>query len=956
MENTPDIQRVLDDAWLNIDVRDDEVFNPLNYIYNNSGEDKSYLLPGLTFLATRPEYFSFTCKYILNVEISPMQALLLYDIWNRKRPMLIGSRGLGKAQPLDAKVLAEDGWKNFGSLKVGDQIFSSNGTLCNVIGIFPQGKKQVYRITFVDGRSVECSADHLWPVDEGLNGTSVLTTLQIIERIENKQYVLIQMNSAVRHLPKQLPEDPYKFGQRLLNKSVSKKIPDIYKFSSIEDRLQLLRGYFDTKLRIEKNLRKSTYVIVKSSYLADGLVDIMRSLGIRCRKVIGTKHRPGKPINLFNKQFIEDVEYYITLKTKMPITTRQDLLDLLEKKYSEIRLKRNNQKLSAILQVERLPMEKEMQCIAVDSIDNTYITNDYIVTHNSFILSVYSMLRALLLPDRKIVIVGNAFRQSKILLEYCSNIWNNAPVLRDLCDSKSGPSFAVDMGLLRIGNSKIIFLPLGDGQKIRGQRANDIIADEFATIPLPIFETVIKGFGAVASDPISKVKYRAAQKEAKRRGVQLKHMEDMSEFYKSNQTIVSGTADYDFKHFAAYWRRYHQIIDSKGDPKKILEIFNGEDQKDAFSYTDYAIYRIPVELLPEGFMDEGVIADAKATIHSGIYEMEFGSVFSSDSKGFFKRSLIESCVVSDDKPIILPSGPVSFDPALYGNPTGNYIIGVDPASEVDNFSIVVLEVHEDHRRVVYCWTTTRERHKAAFKEGYTDIDDFYSYCARKIRELMKKFNTVQIAMDPQGGGVAVMEALHAKNNLQSKEVPIWPIIDPEKPTDTDDEMGLHIVRLCNFSSAQWTSESNHGLRKDMEDKKLIFPFFDTLALSLSLEEDKKMNRITDTLEDCTMEIEDLKRELSLIVITVTPSGRERWDTPGTQTGNKNKLRKDRYSALLMANDAARRLTMEKMGITYEDDYYKSVGFASQSTNLYDGNNKSAYSGPGWYDLPIDIYD
>jgi hypothetical protein len=40
------------------------------------------------------EYFSFVCKYIFNIEISPVQALILHDMWNRKFPMLVGFHGV----------------------------------------------------------------------------------------------------------------------------------------------------------------------------------------------------------------------------------------------------------------------------------------------------------------------------------------------------------------------------------------------------------------------------------------------------------------------------------------------------------------------------------------------------------------------------------------------------------------------------------------------------------------------------------------------------------------------------------------------------------------------------------------------------------------------------------------------------------------------------------------------
>ena len=652
------IENKLKDAWLNLEVDEKQLFNPLEYIYDMCGEDKTQIMQNLAWLMTRPEYFSFVCKYIFNIEISPIQALILHDMWNRKFPMLVGSRGFGK----------------------------------------------------------------------------------------------------------------------------------------------------------------------------------------------------------------------------------------------------------------------------------------------SFILALYCMLRAFFLPERKIVVVGAAFRQSKVLYEYAETIWRNAPILRDLCDQNSGTTRDVDRCTVRINRGIITFLPLGDGQKIRGQRANDIVADEFASIPREIFENVVAGFAAVASSPIEKVKARAKEKKAKELGITLDYVDDNQDFYRSNQIILSGTAYYDFNHFAEYWKRYHAIIKSQGNRDKLSEVFGSEAPED-FNYKDYAIYRIPVELLAAGFMDEGQISRSKATVHAGIFQMEYGACFSTDSKGFFKRSLIESCVCSEKKQIVLSDGEVFFEASTRGNPNKQYVIGIDPASEVDNFSIIVLEVNETHRRVVYCWTTTRERHRESVKSHATEENDFYSYCARKIRNLMKIFPTVEIAMDPQGGGIAVIEALHDKQRLKDNEIAIWPKINLDKPASTDDEAGLHLIELCNFSSAQWTAEANHGLRKDMEDKAIIFPFFDAATIGLSLEEDKRNNRIHDTLEDCVMEIEELKNELSLIVISQSQNGRERWDTPDTRSGKKNKLRKDRYSALIMANHAARQLNTKKINIEFEKDYYDTVGFANSVTNNV---GQDYFSGPAWF--------
>ena len=131
-------------------------------------------------------------------------------------------------------------------------------------------------------------------------------------------------------------------------------------------------------------------------------------------------------------------------------------------------------------------------------------------------------------------------------------------------------------------------------------------------------------------------------------------------------------------------------------------------------------------------MDASQVARSKATVHAGIYQMEFGAVFTRDSEGFFKRSLIESCVVDDKEPTKDSKGnEIIFEAKLMGDPNKKYVFGVDPASEVDNFSIIVLELNEDHRRIVHCWTTTRSEHKEKVKRGYSTETDFYSYCARK---------------------------------------------------------------------------------------------------------------------------------------------------------------------------------------------------------------------------------
>jgi hypothetical protein len=569
----------------------------------------------------------------------------------------------------------------------------------------------------------------------------------------------------------------------------------------------------------------------------------------------------------------------------------------------------------------------------------------------SFILGMYAMLKCIFVPGSKIVIVGSAFRQSKIIFEYMENLWRHSDIIRSIFSGASdGPRRDVDRCTIRLGESWAVAIPLGTGDKIRGLRAHIIIADEFASISPDIYETVVSGFAAVSASPIQNVKAEAKKKAMQEAGVWTPLMDELM-VKKSNQAIISGTADYSFKHFAQYWKRYKSIIESKGDTRILEEIFGGPIPEN-FNWKDYSVIRIPYELIPKGFMDDKQVARAKATIHSGIYQMEYAACFTSDSEGFFRRSLIESCTCNEKNPIIGKDGIINFDPTIKGDPNKQYIIGVDPASEKDNFSITVVELNSDHRRLVYCWTTNRGNFRERQKTGLVEDHDFYSFCARKIRNIMKSFNVVTIGVDAQGGGVAIEEALHDPRNLKEDEQLIWPIIDYDKAKPTDNQVGLHILELVQFAKADWVAQANHGLRKDFEDKKLIFPRFDSLSIGLALETEGRsileadLNPLYDSLSECIVEIEELKNELTTIVMTQTSSGvgaRDRWDTPEIKGahGKKGKLRKDRYSSLLISNMIARQLDLQLSG-----PEYNVIG--GNTRDIVNSRDSEMYKGPEWF--------
>ena len=114
----------------------------------------------------------------------------------------------------------------------------------------------------------------------------------------------------------------------------------------------------------------------------------------------------------------------------------------------------------------------------------------------TWILSLYAILKALFDQGSKIVVVGAAFRQSKILFEYMETFWRDAPIVRHIVGSgkHQGPKRDVDRCNFYVGRSVISCIPLGDGSKIRGLRSNITIADEFACLDKDSIVETVNGF------------------------------------------------------------------------------------------------------------------------------------------------------------------------------------------------------------------------------------------------------------------------------------------------------------------------------------------------------------------------------------------------------------------------------------------------------------------------------
>ena len=483
-----------------------------------------------------------------------------------------------------------------------------------------------------------------------------------------------------------------------------------------------------------------------------------------------------------------------------------------------------------------------------------------------------------------------------------------------------------------------------------------------------IFNQVVIPFAAVSKNPVEKVKAYYRKEVLKQKGIWDESLQEAFEVGQDkNQIIRAGTPTTSFNHFYHTFHQFREIIRSKGDEGYLKEKFGNEFKiQEGFDWRDHCIIRVPYQYLPKGLQDQGIVEQARQTLTKGQFLQEFCSVFLRDTDGFYKRSTIENATTT--KPVALPSGEkIQFSPMKTGNPECKYVIGIDPAADRDNAALTIFEVYPDHRRVVYTWSVNQKKFQSLQKYKNKTTSEYastlyYEFIAKKIRSLMSVFNTVRITMDRNGGGIAIGEELRKKSNLEKGEFPVYEIVSEniDNPGPYDQEEGLHILEFIKPNSER-NRDMNHLMLKDLESRTLLFPMIDHLELArssqieisegLDMEEyaslEQQASFIFDTYENIVNEIEDQKKELESIVVTYTATGLENFDTPKLKRegDEKGAYKKDRYSALLYANYAARSIFEGNQGNNMIQ--YKPMGRVAGSGGIIQHKKTDKlYSGAG----------
>lgn len=255
---------------------------------------------------------------------------------------MFGCRRFGKAL-LDSEILyLEDREKMIGNIVVGDKIYDDKGNLVEVVGVYPQGKVTTYRVVFEDGRNVICCGNHQWRVNHG--GKWHVRSLRSIAGLDYKS-MSIPVGEALNYPTAKLPVPPSAYASMLA---------------------AYLGGYsgdmFFDKYICKKFLRSS---IDQKKDFIENFIRSFRNV-VTGEEELTLSHIDMDVINFVQRMFWA-LGWYAKLEGNKLILSRN----------------RKELKIRSI----SIYGKEHATCITVDNDSHLFLTTNYIVTHNTAIMS-----------------------------------------------------------------------------------------------------------------------------------------------------------------------------------------------------------------------------------------------------------------------------------------------------------------------------------------------------------------------------------------------------------------------------------------------------------------------------------------------------------------------------------------------------------------------------------------
>lgn len=472
--------------------------------------------------------------YHIRDESPPMHYIIGADLTSLvpgDKYACVAPRDTAKYIALDEKILTTKGWIKVKNLTLDDKVYGSNGLPKNIIGFSNIVNKPLYKVTTRDGRSLVVTDDHLWTV-RWLSGFKpkdkrhfTYTTAELIEKYHRKRLdkrndkiyddfkLAIECPSPIYLPNKKLPISPYTLGAligdgnltnstprmtsdindieemysyikgdrskikypknrspyfsirgifkeirnlRLDVTSHHKFIPKEYLWGSIEQRFELLRGLLDTdgyiySYKYNLTWRGTVSFCTVSEQLANDVVDLVRSLGGIGKKEYYENNYGGY--------------YLIYIKT---------FLNPFKLKRKANKFTPSTRLYNAITNIEYMG-KGEARCLKVDSNDELFVANDFLLTHNTTLISLIFPLHQLTFGLlRFLLMISESEQQSMLNLETLGDEIEFNPKYKFFFGDRMGKTWGKESKEIIIKRHNNFpneigkILIRGTGQKVRG--------------------------------------------------------------------------------------------------------------------------------------------------------------------------------------------------------------------------------------------------------------------------------------------------------------------------------------------------------------------------------------------------------------------------------------------------------------------------------------------------------
>jgi hypothetical protein len=547
--------------------------------------------------------------------------------------------------------------------------------------------------------------------------------------------------------------------------------------------------------------------------------------------------------------------------------------------------------------------ESTQDCIDFNVPNGEMYWSNGFISHNSSLAGLFAVLYCIFNPGTTVLIVSSNFRSSRRILEGLENMCKpqrkEGALLRQIFDgdlSRRNDIFKWNL----FNGSSVVCLPLANGEGLRGQRANVLIIDEALLVSKSIIENVLKPFLVASQNITEKLQIKEIEDRLIAKGVMQES--ERKKFKSTSKMILLSSASFQGEYFHEVYLDYL---------KKIIE----EEDENSSYFVSQLSYEVMLDLGPE-ILDQGVLDDVTSgNTPKAVIDREYRAQFIQDSDGFFRAKNLIQCTVKDgDMPCV----------EIIGDSKADYILGIDPnvgGDEMnDHFAMSLLKIikKNDGRKIGLL--------VHSYAAAGVDLEDHISY----ITYLMEHFNIVYIVLDTsQGDNMDFMSVCNESEVFKSRKIKL-DSIDADFGREDYTEIAKEVRRKYNLNNKKivqnqhfhpaFIGAANDYLQACTENGNIRFA---SKALSVDghfeylsnqdignihlkhklFNEFKEGNPMFSFIEMQDDLIDLTKSEMAAIQVSVTDLGTRQFKLPRHHRNakSKNRLRKDNYSSLMLAN-------------------------------------------------------